>query len=48
MSAETKEKAKWETEVVSPEYTLKDVAAHNTKSDIWMVIHREGTSPLLP
>ncbi|KAK9852287.1 hypothetical protein MYU51_008723 [Penicillium brevicompactum] len=37
---ETKElKAEWKTETVLPEYTLKDVAAHNTKGDTWMVIH---------
>ncbi|KXG50568.1 Cytochrome b5 [Penicillium griseofulvum] len=37
---ETKElKAQWKADVELPEYTLKDVAAHNTKGDIWMVIH---------
>ncbi|KAJ6094251.1 hypothetical protein N7467_003096 [Penicillium canescens] len=37
---ETKElKAEWKADVVLPEYTLKDVAAHNTKGDTWMVIH---------
>ena len=41
---ETKElKAEWKTETVLPEYTLKDVAAHNTKGDTWMVIHGQGT-----
>ncbi|KAI2717411.1 hypothetical protein CBS147332_4291 [Penicillium roqueforti] len=28
-----------ELKVELPEYTLKDVAAHNTKGDTWMVIH---------
>ncbi|KAJ6037473.1 hypothetical protein N7444_010178 [Penicillium canescens] len=37
---ESKElKAEWKADVVLPEYTLKDVAAHNTKGDTWMVIH---------
>ncbi|KAJ5500702.1 Cytochrome b5 [Penicillium expansum] len=37
---ETKElKAEWKPDVELPEYTLKDVAAHNTKGDTWMVIH---------
>ncbi|KAJ5615374.1 hypothetical protein N7537_000488 [Penicillium hordei] len=37
---ETKElKAEWKADVELPEYTLKDVAAHNTKGDTWMVIH---------
>ncbi|XHG06338.1 hypothetical protein AWENTII_009543 [Aspergillus wentii] len=31
-------KAQWHAEV-QPEYTLKDVAAHNLKDDIWIVIH---------
>ena len=40
---ETKElKAEWKAETVLPEYTLKDVAAHNTKGDTWMVIHGQG------
>ncbi|CAG8141609.1 unnamed protein product [Penicillium salamii] len=38
--SETKElQTEWKTETVLPEYTLKDVAAHNTKGDTWMVIH---------
>lgn len=46
---ETKElKAEWKTETVLPEYTLKDVAAHNTKGDTWMVIHGQGTSLYTP
>ncbi|CAI7609598.1 unnamed protein product [Penicillium glandicola] len=37
---ETKElKAEWKADVELPEYTLKDVAAHNTKGDTWMIIH---------
>ncbi|KAJ6137594.1 Cytochrome b5 [Penicillium samsonianum] len=37
---ETKElKAEWKAEIELPEYTLKDVAAHNTKGDTWMIIH---------
>jgi cytochrome-b5 reductase len=40
---ETKEvQAEWKADVVLPEYTLKDVAAHNTKGDTWMVIHGQG------
>jgi cytochrome-b5 reductase len=40
---ETKElKAEWKVETVLPEYTLKDVARHNTKGDTWMVIHGQG------
>ena len=35
-------KAEWKTEVELPEFTLKDVAAHNTKSDTWIVIHGQG------
>ncbi|KAJ5162805.1 Cytochrome b5 [Penicillium coprophilum] len=35
----TELKAQWQANVELPEYTLKDVAAHNTKGDIWMVIH---------
>ena len=43
MSTETKElKAEWKAETVLPEYTLKDVATHNTKGDTWMVIHGQG------
>ncbi|OQE46143.1 hypothetical protein PENCOP_c001G02008 [Penicillium coprophilum] len=35
----TELKAQWQADVELPEYTLKDVTAHNTKGDIWMVIH---------
>lgn len=39
----TKElKTEWKADAVLPEYTLKDVAAHNTKGDTWMVIHGQG------
>lgn len=42
---ETKElKAEWKADVELPEYTLKDVAAHNTKGDTWMVIHGQGNN----
>ncbi|KAJ5198453.1 Cytochrome b5 [Penicillium cinerascens] len=37
---ETKElKAQWKGDIELPEYTMKDVAAHNTKTDLWIVIH---------
>lgn len=40
---ETKElKAEWKADLELPEYTLKDVAAHNTKGDTWMIIHGQG------
>ncbi|KAJ5110670.1 hypothetical protein N7532_001205 [Penicillium argentinense] len=32
-------KAQWQTQTELPEYTLKDVTAHNSKSDCWIVIH---------
>ncbi|KAI4754784.1 hypothetical protein D6C84_10476 [Aureobasidium pullulans] len=32
-------KAQWEAEVDVLEYSLKDVAKHNTKNDVWVVIH---------
>lgn len=35
-------KAQWKTEVELPEFTLKDVAAHNTKNDTLIVIHGQG------
>lgn len=44
---ETKElKAEWKAEIELPEYTLKDVAAHNTKGDTWMIIHGQGNNLL--
>lgn len=44
---ETKElKAQWKGDIELPEYTMKDVAAHNTKTDMWIVIHGQGKSPL--
>ncbi|QQK41801.1 Cytochrome b5 reductase, putative [Penicillium digitatum] len=37
---ETKElRSEWKSDVELPEYTLKDVAAHNTKGDTWVIIH---------
>ena len=42
MAAETESKAQWPVETELPEYTLKDVAAHNTKKDTWIVIHGQG------
>jgi len=36
-------KAQWKTEVELPEFTLKDVAAHNAKNDTWIVIHGQGS-----
>ncbi|KAJ5652563.1 hypothetical protein N7507_009989 [Penicillium longicatenatum] len=39
MAAEKELKAQWPVETELPEYTLKEVAAHNTKSDTWIVIH---------
>lgn len=39
-------KAQWPTEVELPEYTLKEVAAHNTKSDTWIIIHGQGKPPV--
>lgn len=41
-------KAQWKAEVKLPEYTLKDVAAHNTKKDTWIVIHGQGLIELIP
>lgn len=44
---ETKElKAQWKGDIELPEYTMKDVAAHNMKTDMWIVIHGQGKSPL--
>jgi hypothetical protein len=42
MAAEKELKAQWPVETELPEYTLKEVAAHNTKSDTWIVIHGQG------
>jgi cytochrome-b5 reductase len=40
---ETKElKTHWQAYVELPKYTMKDVAAHNTKADTWIVIHGQG------
>lgn len=45
-SSERKElKASWKTEVEVPLLTLDDVKKHNTKNDLWMVIHGGGKQP---
>jgi cytochrome-b5 reductase len=42
-SSERKElKANWKTEVEVPLLKLDDVKKHNTKTDLWMVIHGGG------
>jgi hypothetical protein len=41
-SETTELKAQWKAEVVLPEYSMQDIAAHNTKRDTWIVIHGQG------
>jgi cytochrome-b5 reductase len=42
-SSDRKElKANWKTEVEVPQLSLDDVKKHNTKNDLWMVIHGGG------
>lgn len=36
--------AQWPVTTQLPEYTLKDVAGHNTKGDTWIIIHGQGES----
>ena len=38
----TELKAQWKADADLPEYSMQDVAAHNTKSDTWIVIHGQG------
>jgi len=43
VSSDRKElKANWKTEVEVPQLSLDDVKKHNTKNDLWMVIHGGG------
>jgi cytochrome-b5 reductase len=43
VSSERKElKANWKTEVEVPLLKLDEVAKHNNKQDLWMVIHGGG------
>jgi cytochrome-b5 reductase len=35
-------RTQWQADVELPEYTTKDLAAHNTKADMWIVIHGQG------
>lgn len=41
-SEKTELKAQWKADVVLPEYSMQDIAAHNTKTDTWIVIHGQG------
>jgi cytochrome-b5 reductase len=46
-SSDRKElKANWKTEVEVPQLSLDDVKKHNTKNDLWMVIHGGGEQTL--
>lgn len=35
-------KAGWKDEVEVPTYTKQDVAKHNSKQDLWVIIHGKG------
>lgn len=41
--ARTEPGAQWKPEVEVPIYSLKEVAAHNKKNDMWIVVHGKGT-----
>ncbi|KAJ5692022.1 Cytochrome b5 [Penicillium macrosclerotiorum] len=38
-SETTESQSQWNTEVEVPEYSMQEIAAHNTKGDLWIVIH---------